>query len=76
MDCGDDVSERDTLKAFIHSAAKRARIIDEARHFAGRAAIPELQVVQHLVVLLGETLVRILYILGVGTHHVPVISHV
>ena len=52
------------------------RVLDEALHLLLGAAVAELQVVQHRVVLLGKTLVGILNGGHIRAHLVGVIGHI
>ena len=56
--------------------AELVGVRDEALHLLLSAAVPELQVVEHREVLLGEALVGVLHALHVGAHLVDVVRHV
>ena len=51
-------------------------ILQQALHFSLRAAVAQLQVVQHGVVLLGKALIGVLDILHGAAHFVGVVGHV
>ena len=56
--------------------AQLVGVCDQALHLGLRAAVAELQVVQHRVVLLRKALVGVLHVRHVGTHLVHVVRHV
>ena len=60
----------------IVDAGDRLRISQQPLHFGFRAAVAQLQVVQHRVVLLGKALIRRLDHGHIRTHLVGVVGHI
>ena len=60
----------------IFYAAELFRIRKQALHFLLRAAIAELEVIEHGIVLLGKALICVLYGFHCSTHLIGVIRHI
>ena len=57
-------------------AADLFSVLQQALHFGLRAAVAQLEVVQHGVVLLGKALVGVLDILHICAHLVGIVGHI
>ena len=76
LDHVDRVDNIGVVADVIVDAGQLFRLIQQPLHFLFRAAKPQLQVVQHGVVLLSKALIGVLDALDVAAHLVGVVRHV